>query len=282
MSETAVNILEAETKTKTETEIETISPKGPVLERRSITFKNQKRVLCKQDQVVLWLQEFYSMPGNLEKLLNILQGKSAISLRLVDYFVTNYAKKMNTSFTSQNRHFLVYFNYKRELNAYSKRLFDPFCRRERIQFEARGEPPFVTTVGQLNFFRWFIEKNIYDYVLENHAAIEKDMNSTLKEHYSRSNSTLSTVGTSSCAKGGSESLTNSVSSAGAGSATTTETEISTGPLAPKDGSVSETAESVAPGSASATKSSRKKRCELTTSAMKKVNIHECEVIVSFS
>ena len=259
MSEPITNTLEAET----------MSTKGPILERRSITFKNQKRVLCKQDQVVLWLQEFYSMPGNLEKLLNILQGKSAISLRLVDYFVTNYAKKMNTSFTSQNRHFLVYFNYKRELNAYSKRLFDPFCRRERIQFEARGEPPFVTTVGQLNFFRWFIEKNIYDYVLENHAAIEKDMNSTLKEHYSRSNSTLSTVGAS-------ESLTNSVSSAvsaGAGTAGTTGSDISTGVAS---------AESVVPVSASATKSSRKKRCELTTSAMKKVNIHECEVVVSFS
>lgn len=203
------------------------------------------------------------MPGNLEKLLGILQGQSEISLRLVDYFVTNYAKKMNTSFSSNSKHFLVYFNYKRELNAYSKRLFDPFCRRERIQFEARGQPPFVTTVGQLNFFRWFIEKNIYDYVLENHATIEKDMNSTLKEHYSRSNSTVS--------NGASESLTNSVSSAvsaGAGSsASTTETDISV-----------HTAE---PATAT-TKPSRKKRCELTTSAMKKVNIHECEVVVSFS
>jgi hypothetical protein len=240
----------------------------PILERRNITFKNQKRVLCKQDQVVLWLQEFYTMPGNLEKLLGILQGQSEISLRLVDYFVTNYAKKMNTSFTSNNKHFLVYFNYKRELNAYSKRLFDPFCRRERIQFEARGLPSFVTTVGQLNFFRWFLEKNIYDYVLENHASIEKDMNSTLKEHYSRSNST-----TSEKTNGASESLTNSVSStvsAGAGtmsSVSTTDTDIST--AIPKTAVVTE-------------KPSRKKRCELTTSAMKKVNIHECEVVVSFS
>jgi hypothetical protein len=239
-----------------------VSHDPPVLERRSVTFKNQKRVLCKQDQVVLWLQEFYTMPGNLEKLLGILQGQSEISLRLVDYFVTNYAKKMNTSFSSNSKHFLVYFNYKRELNAYSKRLFDPFCRRERIQFEARGLPSFVTTVGQLNFFRWFLEKNIYDYVLEHHAIIEKDMNSTLKEHYSRSNSTVS--------NGASESLTNSVSSAvsaGAGSASTAETDISV-----------HTAEPASTGA----KPSRKKRCELTTSAMKKVNIHECEVVVSFS
>ena len=60
---------------------------NPLLERRGVTFKNQKRILCKQDQVVLWLQEFYTVPGNLEKLLSILQGKSEISLRLVDYFV---------------------------------------------------------------------------------------------------------------------------------------------------------------------------------------------------
>jgi hypothetical protein len=240
-----------------------LNSSGPLgLERRAVTFKNQKRVLCKQDQVVLWLQEFYTVPGNLEKLLSILQGNSEISLRLVDYFVTNYAKKMNTSFTKENRHFLVYFNYKRELNAYSKRLFDPFCRRERIQFEARGQTPFVTTVGQLNFFRWFIEKEIYDYVLANREAIEKDMNNTLKEHYSRSNSTVSA--------GASESLTNSVGSgvsAGAGSAAGSDISVATPPVA---------------GAGIAAKSSRKKRCELTTSAMKKVNIHECEVVVSFS
>ena len=84
---------------------------------------------------------------------------------------------MNTSFAHTSKHFLVYFNYKRELNAYSKRLFDPFCRRERIMFQARGLESFVTTVGQLNFFRWFIEKEILEYVTENREAIEKDMNS---------------------------------------------------------------------------------------------------------
>lgn len=205
---------------------------GP-LERRSTTVKN--RIQCKQDHVVTWLQEFYTVPGHLEKLLPIVTGTSPISLRLVDYFVTNFAKKMNTSFTSGGRHFLVYFHYKRELNAYSKRLFDPFCRRERIMFQARGVEPFVTTVGQLNFFRWFLEKNILEYVLEHRDAIETDMNKTLKEHYSRSASEASTAVSSS---------SNSVSETSSGSG-------------------------------------RKKRCELTASAMKKVNIHECDVIVSF-
>lgn len=212
----------------------------PVLERRAITVKN--RVQCKQDQVVSWLQEFYTVPGNLEKLLPILQGTSPISLRLVDYFVTNYAKKMNTSFTQAGKHFLVYFNYKRELNAYSKRLFDPFCRRERIMFQARGVEPFVTTVGQLNFFRWFIEKEILEFVTGERETIEKDMNSTLKTHYSHSNTSRST-GT---------------------------------PMV--DSETTATTETLSAGG----KPSRKKRCELTQSAMKKVNIHECEVLVTFS
>ena len=221
----------------------------PVLERRAVTVKH--RVQCKQDQVISWLQDFYTEPGNLEKLLPILQGSSTISLRLVDYFVTNYAKKNNTSYMLSGRHFLVYFNYKRELNAYSKRLFDPFCRRERIMFQARGIEPFVTTVGQLNFFRWFIEKDIYNFVSEHREDIEKDMNSTLKQHYSRSNTTASTKHTN----------TESVATEKAPSAIT----------------LSSTDETLSNAS-----SSRKKRCELTQSAMKKVNVHECDVVVHFS
>jgi hypothetical protein len=211
----------------------------PVFERRAVTVKN--RVQCKQDQVVSWLQEFYMMPGNIEKLLPILQGTSHISLRLVDYFVTNYSKKMNTSYMLNGKHFLVYFNYKRELNAYSKRLFDPFCRRERIMFQAQGVEQFVTTVGQLNFFRWFIEKDIISYIESNRDTIEKDMVSTLKQHYSRSN---------------------------------TSNSSSSGP-------VTETLSSQTSDSTVA-KPPRKKRCELTQSAMKKANVHDCAVTVSFS
>ena len=216
----------------------------PVFERRAVTVKN--RVQCKQDQVVAWLQDFYTNSDNLEKLLPILQGDSKISLRLVDYFVTNYSKKMNTSYMLNGKHFLVYFNYKRELNAYSKRLFDPFCRRERIMFQAKEKDQFVTTVGQLNFFRWFIEKDILTYIVNNHETIERDMVTTLKQHYSRNNTSVSTASKST---------------------PTSETMSSTG-SSQTDG-ISE-------------KSHRKKRCELTHSAMKKANVHDCEILVSFS
>lgn len=228
----------------------------PVLERRATTVKN--RVQCKQDQVIAWLQEFYTVPGNLDKLLSIVQGSCPVSLRLIDYFVTNYSKKTNTSFQLHGRHFLVYFNYKRELNAYSKRLFDPFCRRERIMFEARGVEPFVTTVGQLNFFRWFIEKEIYEYVIENRDSIERDMNSTLKEHYSRSNTTVSSV----VSAGSASTLSASGGAASGGSGASGSSASTVGSTESKTG--------------------RKKRCELTANAMKKVNCHQCDVVVSFS
>jgi hypothetical protein len=81
---------------------------------------------------------------------------------------------------------MVHFHYKRELKAYSKRLFDPFCRRERISFQIRGQAPIEeTTVGQLNFFRWAIEKGVINYILEHVADVEKDMNVSFREHYSK-------------------------------------------------------------------------------------------------
>lgn len=217
-------------------------------DRRATTSKN--RVACKQDLVISWLQEFYTHPGHLEALLPILKGESLISLRLIDYFVTNYSKKNNTSYVHGSRQFLVYFQYKRELNAYSKRLFDPFCRRERIMFQARGHEGFVTTVGQLNFFRWAIEKDIIGYINDNRETIERDMNSTLKEHYSRS-TTKSRASTA---------------------VQSTTTSIATVPT-------------VLQGSEASTVSSggsRKKRSELTQSAMRRVNFHQCDVMVSFS
>ncbi len=226
----------------------------PVLERRASTSRN--RVQCKQDLVITWLQEFYTHPGHLDILLPILKGESPMSLRLIDYFVTNYAKKNNTSYMLGTRQFLVYFHYKRELNAYSKRLFDPFCRRERILFQARGHEGFVTTVGQLNFFRWAIEKEILPYIDANRETIERDMNSTLKEHYSRSTSRTKS------------------------SRTTTLTETSYGAATLPDAIASGDSATATGSEGSA--GSRKKRAELTKSAMKKVNFHACNVTVSFS
>ena len=118
----------------------------------------------------------------------IIEQKSIISLRLLDWFVTNYAKQRNIHYNINDNLFNVHFDYKNQLKAYSKRLFDPFCRRTRIYIYIKddkvirwseklseGETILITTIGQLNFFKWAIENDIIRYVLKNHADIETDM-----------------------------------------------------------------------------------------------------------
>ena len=42
------------------------------------------------------LLSFYDKDNNIDKILPIINGESTISLRLVDWFVTNYSKKNYT------------------------------------------------------------------------------------------------------------------------------------------------------------------------------------------
>jgi len=124
------------------------------------------------------LVEFYKCDSNLDKMLKIINGESNISLRIVDWFATNYAKKFYTLYDlSDGRRFKVYNDYKLKLRAYSKKRFDPFCRWERINIPYKNGTAIQTTIGQLNFFKWALENEIIKYIENNYIHIEKDMNS---------------------------------------------------------------------------------------------------------
>jgi hypothetical protein len=125
------------------------------------------------------LLEFYKEGDNMDKMLNIINGKSVISLRIIDWFATNYAKKNYTVYQLQGteKRFKVYNDYKLKLKAYSKRRFDPFCRWERINIPYKEDSFIQTTIGQLNFFKWALENNVIDYIEQNFKSIEVDMNS---------------------------------------------------------------------------------------------------------
>lgn len=152
------------------------------------------------------LMEFYARRENLQKMMMIINGDTQISLRIVDWFVTNYAKKYYTVYPlpdqrdpTETYRFKVYNDYKLKLKAYSKRRFDPFCRWERISVPYDDEKTMETTIGQLNFFKWAIENRIVDYIDNNYATIEADMNhrnSTSKHRTSTDSETsASTVST---------------------------------------------------------------------------------------
>lgn len=125
------------------------------------------------------LMEFYKNGENLNRMMRIINGESKISLRIVDWFVTNYSKKQYTvySLDGGSTRFKVYNDYKLKLKAYSKKRFDPFCRWERITIPYDTEKFMETTIGQLNFFKWAIENKIIDFIETNYQVIEDDMNS---------------------------------------------------------------------------------------------------------
>ena len=156
--------------------------------------------LCSKDSLLrIKLIEFYKNKDNLNILLPIILQQTRLSLRSLDWFVTNYCKKKNINYTliSSNGEEITYFpfkSYKSQLKAYSKKFCDPFCRRDRIIFDyenniiydydnldqIKSNKFIITTIGQLNFFKFAIQDKIINYAIENITDIENDMNSTLK------------------------------------------------------------------------------------------------------
>jgi len=142
------------------------------------------------------LYKFYDNPYNGSRLVSILKGETNTSLRSVDWFITNYSKKNNIyyniyrtenntpSFSEKNNKLVcnlnVFQSYKSQLRAYSKKRFDPFCRRNRIKYNCQGEE-LDTTIGQLNFFKWAINNLIMDHIKIHKDNIECDMNTCLKQ-----------------------------------------------------------------------------------------------------
>lgn len=143
---------------------------------------------------------YRSNSNTLLTFLKIVNGESKISLRILDWCCTNYSKRFfvilnipadiskpgvyNVSSTTgvSYARFNLYVQYKLKLKAYSKRNFDPFCRWKRLNLEfTRPDTDFnckiISTLGQLNFFRWAISNNIIEYIENNFDDIERDMNS---------------------------------------------------------------------------------------------------------
>jgi hypothetical protein len=121
---------------------------------------------------------FYKNTEYFDKMISIINGTSKISLRIVDWFVTNYSKKNYCVIENAetNERFKVYNDYKLKLKAYSKKKFDPFCRWDRINVPYKDTMCVQTTLGQLNFFKWTIENKILEYIENNYSTIENDMN----------------------------------------------------------------------------------------------------------
>jgi hypothetical protein len=119
------------------------------------------------------INSFYGDEKNRTKLTNILDKSSGISLRNLEWFITNYAKKNNTSYTTTDgKLFTVHCAYKSSLDGYSKKLFDPFCRSAKFAYTIPGTSQEIhTTLAQLNFIKWCIKNNIIEYIANNKNSL---------------------------------------------------------------------------------------------------------------
>jgi hypothetical protein len=173
----------------------------------SVGGRSPKKLSVKQSLLFNKIKKFFNDNENIKELLDIIEGNTKLSLRIIDWFVTNYSKKnfiiihnkkkqierfnagkispkTKKKLEEKYEEFNVHLNYKSQLKSFQKKQFDPFCRRERINFYYDEKKFIVTTVGQLNFFKWAIENNILKYIRENINNIEKDMNQNIKKNKS--------------------------------------------------------------------------------------------------
>jgi hypothetical protein len=151
------------------------------LSSRNLNTKINKliQITSHENMILNNVESFYENLVNINDFLDIINSKYLISIRLIDHFITKYSKKNKICYknqdTTDNSLFYVFQSYRQQLKRYQKKHFDPFARGIRIPYFIQ-DTVIITTIGQLNFFNWFISKNILDFIIKNKLLIENDMN----------------------------------------------------------------------------------------------------------
>lgn len=110
-------------------------------------------------------------------MIDIINGNHLISLRYLDWFVTRYCYLYKLYIDVENKYiteknFNINISYKAQLKSFKKKYFDPFRRKKKfIFFFDKYNITLLTTLGQLNFFRWAISYNIINYTNINYKTI---------------------------------------------------------------------------------------------------------------
>ena len=150
-------------------------------------------VVSKEHSLLTNLQLFYQQhPEYLQFVQSVASGKNhTISLRILDWLCTSYAKRHNVVIYQKNHVVHLHTAYKAFLSSHSKKLFDAFRRRKRVHVtksgdiltdeDAKERLLFVSTIAQLMFFYWCYDRDIITYAETNVNAIEMDLRSYVKD-----------------------------------------------------------------------------------------------------
>lgn len=140
----------------------------------NIIFDDKERFLLDK------LNNYYANhPHVLDQLKSILDGRSNISLRDINWFLTVYSKKHNTTATINDRMIHIHTTYENMSAHHKKKYFDVFRRSDKgkpNRFIYRYSGVEVeTNVRQLNMFQFIDEYGILDIMKTHLKDIQKDM-----------------------------------------------------------------------------------------------------------
>ena len=129
----------------------------------------------KKSEILLnHIDAFYKVPEHRETLVDIIKQVGGDLSPNLEWFITNYSKKNGLSIhkTVDGKLMNVHCAYKNTLDGYSKKLFDPFCRCDKIVYQIPDTSDEIhTTVAQLNFIKWCIKNDIISYIRDNKTSI---------------------------------------------------------------------------------------------------------------
>lgn len=112
------------------------------------------------------------------------EGGNCISLRVLEWVVTKCSKKNVDIQIDDKEYFSINIMYKAQLKSYKKKNFDPFRRDRKFCYnydKKDRSKTVVTTLGQLNFFKWAISNKIIECVEKHYPTIIETMNKSNKE-----------------------------------------------------------------------------------------------------
>lgn len=112
---------------------------------------------------------------------SIIKHDCNLSLRVLDWLLTNLSHKLRLVFEHHGRPFWLHAEYKSALSAYTKARYDVFARTSKIMFTRSNGDRIITSVAQLNFFRWASLNGVIKFAKDNVGLIEADMLETAKK-----------------------------------------------------------------------------------------------------
>jgi hypothetical protein len=146
-------------------------------------YVDHRKVPVKHIQRLQEIAPWYTDDRTREVLLPVVMQTSEVSLRVLDWFVTNYTKRYRILAEDEDAGFhTIATLYKHWLRHYRRKLFDPFRRRERIFFRHPDDHcrVFCTTCAQVNFLKWCETYGVLSQARKYRAEIEADMIAALQ------------------------------------------------------------------------------------------------------